>query len=93
MSSMCCAMFCVGTELTATSSNVELDDGGECADASTIASECDIGKLWTLSSTLPPSVERRSIVFSLENPILMHLHTLTHVHLHQQPFASFSLHG
>ena len=41
-------MFCVGSELAATSSNGESDDEGECPDAPTVASECDIGKLLEL---------------------------------------------
>ena len=45
---MYCAMFCVGSELAATCSYGESDDGGKCADASTIASECDIRKLLEL---------------------------------------------
>lgn len=39
---------CAGSELVATSSHEIDDDSGECADASAIASECDIGKLLEL---------------------------------------------
>ena len=41
-------MFCAGSELAATYSNGESDDGGLCADSSIIASKCDIGKLLEL---------------------------------------------